>query len=43
MQASGQEVYHFAFGQSPFPIPKCFVDGLKEYAHVNDYLSVAGK
>ena len=43
MQKSGQEVFHLAFGQSPFPIPKCFVDPLKKYAHHNEYLAVAGK
>ena len=29
MQSEGKEVYHLAFGQSPFPIPTCFVNGLK--------------
>ena len=29
MQREGCEVYHLAFGQSPFPIPTCFVKGLK--------------
>ena len=29
MQKEGCEVYHLAFGQSPFPIPTCFVKGLK--------------
>ena len=29
MQKEGCEVYHLAFGQPPFPIPTCFVKGLK--------------
>ena len=32
MQAAGQEVYHFAFGQSPFPVPEPFVRHLKVYS-----------
>lgn len=43
MRERGEEVYHLAFGQSPFSVPKCFVDELKENAHINDYLPVAGK
>jgi len=42
MQKSGCEVYHLAFGQSPFPIPTCLVNGLKEFAGSNEYLPVAG-
>ena len=42
MRDRGEEVYHLAFGQSPFSIPRCFVDALKENAHINDYLPVAG-
>ena len=43
MRERGEEVYHLAFGQSPFSIPECFVEALKENAHINDYLPVAGK
>ena len=43
MQLEGRNIYHLAFGQSPFPIPDCFVRELKNYAHKNDYLPVAGK
>lgn len=43
MRERGEEVYHLAFGQSPFSIPRCFVDALKENAHINAYLPVAGK
>jgi len=42
LQQAGQEIYHFGFGQSPFPVPKPFVRHLKETAGENDYLSVAG-
>lgn len=42
LQSSGQEIYHFAFGQSPFPVPQPFVRHLRETAGINDYLSVAG-
>ena len=42
LQASGEDIYHFGFGQSPFPVPEPFVKQLKETAHINDYLSVAG-
>ena len=43
MQKNGEEVFHLAFGQSPFPIPNCLVDGLKEFADRHEYLPVAGK
>ena len=43
MKEKGVEVYHLAFGQSPFPIPKCFVDGLKKYADSHEYLPVSGQ
>ena len=43
MRERGEEVFHLAFGQSPFSVPKFFVDELKENAHINDYLPVAGK
>jgi len=42
LQKAGHEIYHFAFGQSPFPVPTPFVRHLKETAGINDYLSVAG-
>jgi len=42
LKSEGEDIIHFGFGQSPFPVPGCMVDRLKEFAHVNDYLSVAG-
>ena len=41
-KAKGLDIYHFAFGQSPFSIPKCFTENLQKYAHVHDYLPVSG-
>jgi len=41
-KANGEDIVHFGFGQSPFPVPECLVLKLKEFAHVHDYLSVAG-
>ena len=29
LQAGGEEIYHFGFGQSPFPVPTPFVNHLK--------------
>ena len=43
LQQQGEKVYHFAFGQSPFPIMDHMVEGLKEFAHENAYLPVTGK
>ena len=43
MQAEGKDIYHLAFGQSPFPVPDCFVRELKNYAERHEYLPVAGK
>jgi len=42
LQNEGHEIYHFGFGQSPFPVPEPFVRHLQDTAGVNDYLSVAG-
>ena len=42
LRAKGQEVSHFGFGQSPFPIHASIVAALKENAENNHYLPVAG-
>ena len=42
LQNEGQEIFHFGFGQSPFPVPEPFVRHLADTARINDYLSVAG-
>ncbi|XP_068214708.1 aspartate aminotransferase-like [Palaemon carinicauda] len=39
---SGRKISHFGFGLSPFPVPKCMVDCVKEFAHANEYLAIAG-
>ncbi|MPC26789.1 hypothetical protein E2C01_019939 [Portunus trituberculatus] len=38
----GRDIAHFAFGQSPFPIPECLTKAVQDYAHVHDYLPMAG-
>ena len=43
MISKGERVYHFAFGQSPFPVPSFAVDALKEFAHVNEYGNICGE
>lgn len=42
MRAEGKTVYHFGFGQSPFPVHKKIVDSLKAHAHEKDYLPTLG-
>lgn len=40
--ANGVEIYHLAFGQSPFPVPKKLRRALQDNAERNEYLSIAG-
>ena len=40
LQEKGKKVYHFGFGQSPFPIHPEIVTSLKEQAENNHYLPV---
>ncbi|XP_072033728.1 aspartate aminotransferase-like [Amphiura filiformis] len=40
--AEGKKVYHFAFGQSPFPVLKSAQKSLGEHAWQSAYLPVAG-
>ncbi|KAI1714153.1 aminotransferase class I and II domain-containing protein [Ditylenchus destructor] len=40
--SAGENIHHFAFGESPFPVPEPFRRGLVENAHKNEYLSVQG-
>jgi len=42
LQSEGKDIYHLGFGQSPFPIPLFAQDELKKFAHVGEYLPVAG-
>ena len=42
LRRKGESIYHFGFGQSPFPIHPTIVEALKENAQNNHYLPVAG-
>ncbi len=41
-EKTGRQVFHFGFGQSPFPIHNSIVEELKKYATNNHYLPVKG-
>jgi len=42
LRANGKEVFHFGFGQSPFPIHESIVNALKNNAANNHYLPTVG-
>ncbi|MBC8344052.1 MAG: aminotransferase class I/II-fold pyridoxal phosphate-dependent enzyme [Candidatus Marinimicrobia bacterium] len=42
LQAEGKIVHRFGLGQSPFPVPNCVIQALKDNAHQKDYLPVQG-
>lgn len=42
LQAAGNDIYHFAFGQSPFPVPNELQEALKKNTNRAAYLPVAG-
>ena len=42
LEAEGNKIYKFGFGQSPFQVPKDIVDELKNHAHQNRYLPMQG-
>lgn len=42
MIADGKTIYHFGFGQSPFPLLESAVEGLKRHADKAAYLPVTG-
>ena len=42
LMSQGHEIYHFAFGQAPFPVVPCMVEALQEHAGEKAYLPVAG-
>jgi len=42
LRAEGKTIYHFGFGQSPFPVPKSIVQALVEHADRNQYLPTLG-
>jgi aspartate aminotransferase len=42
LRAEGKTIYHFGFGQSPFPVPKSIVQALVKHADHNQYLPTLG-
>ncbi len=42
MRAQGAEVYHFGFGESPFPVPPTIQSALRKNSHQNHYLPTQG-
>lgn len=42
LRAQGRKVYHMGFGQAPFPVHPRLAEALKQNAHQQQYLSVAG-
>jgi aspartate aminotransferase len=42
MRREGKTVYHFGFGQSPFPVHPKIIEALRESAHEKDYLPTLG-
>ncbi len=42
LRQAGETVYHFGFGQSPFPVPSRVVAALQQHAHRKEYLPVKG-
>jgi aspartate aminotransferase len=42
MRREGREVFHFGFGQSPFPVPQSIQEALRRNADKKDYLPTRG-
>lgn len=42
LRKQGKRIYKLGLGQSPFPIPECVVQELRDNAHQKDYLPVKG-
>lgn len=42
LRREGREIFKLGLGQSPFPVPECVVQQLREHAHEKDYLPVRG-
>lgn len=40
--STGKRVYRLGLGQSPFPVPECVVQRLRDSAHQKEYLPVEG-
>ena len=43
LMAAGEIIYHFGFGQAPFPLMARAADRLRKHADKSAYLPVAGK
>lgn len=42
IREQGRKVYNLGLGQSPFPVPGCITEALRQHAHEKDYLPVKG-
>jgi len=42
LKAAGKRVYHFGFGQSPFPVPERIQEALRQNVDKKDYLPTQG-
>ena len=42
LRSEGHDIIKFGLGQSPFPVPDCVVQSLRDHAHEKDYLPVKG-
>jgi aspartate/methionine/tyrosine aminotransferase len=42
LRTEGHDIIKFGLGQSPFPVPECVVQSLRDHAHEKDYLPVKG-
>lgn len=42
LRREGREVFHFGFGQAPFPAPAIIQEALRRNAHRNEYLPTEG-
>ena len=42
LRSEGRDIIKFGLGQSPFPVPPCVVQSLRDHAHEKDYLPVKG-
>ncbi|HBI14052.1 MAG TPA: aminotransferase class I/II [Desulfobulbaceae bacterium] len=42
LRRKGQTIFHFGFGQSPFPVPESLQEALRRNVHQKDYLPTRG-
>ena len=43
LMKEGHKIYHFGFGQAPFPVFEGMTEALQEHAGENAYVNVAGE